>query len=372
MRSTGTAYIVVTVDGILVLDEKARIVKEIGLPEDAESRAQSLRSLEEGKPIPQLAEASKATMASVMVVENDEMARAVSRSGWKGAVRVEFPSLGGRMVRKHQARDSRRWPIRLEVAQLISSEKTRTSYQDWDRLVIQAVEAIDELDRGMANLYARCREWYAIHFPELERIVKNEKSYTEIIIHADPRSVDGILEDLDLSDERRRRIREAAQTSMGVQLGEEDLEAIRQLARAMRFLDERKAEILDYLSALMEKNAPSLTKVAEAGVGARLIARAGSMRKLALMPSTSVQTLGAEKALFRHITKGAKPPKHGIIFQHPHVRNSPKGIRGKVASILASKISLAARTDFITGNDKGEDLRSSLDASVRQLRQEAS
>jgi nucleolar protein 56 len=274
------------------------------------------------------------------------------------------------MVRRDMARRGLSTDL-ADSAREMAAEKVRESFSSWDRLVVQAVSSIEEHDRSMANLYGHCREWYAFHFPELERVVKNERLFSQIITSCDPISEGEIPEELGLSKERLKKIQRAAGSSSGAGLDEVDLEAVREVARSIIYLDERKAKILEYLTDVMATNAPSLTKVAEAGIGARLIARAGSLRKLALMPSTSVQTLGAEKALFRHITKGAKPPKHGIIFQHPHVRNSPKQIRGKVSSILAGKISLAARADYIKGEDVGDELRSSLDSRVKRLRHEA-
>ncbi len=359
------SYLVATLDALLLVDEDAKIIRTLQLAEEAGSRVQQLRSLDEGRPIPGMDGLLQGLPADVLVVEKEGLGKAAAAAGWKGAVEVEFPSLGGRAIRRRPSLSSsqRSW----ETARELASEKTRESYEEWDHLVIQAVGAIDELDRSMANLYARCREWYSIHFPELERIVKSEEEYSRIILCSDPRSAQ-VPEELGLSQERARRIREAANKSIGIALGEDDLDGVRELARSILYLGERKSKLVSYLSDVMERRAPSLSKVAEPGTGARLIARAGSIHKLAMMPSTSVQTLGAEKALFRHITKGARPPKHGIIFQHPYVRNSPKELRGKIAGILASKISLAARTDYITGESKADELKASLDAAVEKLR----
>ena len=365
-------FLVVTARSIVLVEESGKVAKSLRFPDDPGSRARQLEQLEEGKPPAELGAFLQEADIGNLVVETKSLMKAVAESGWKGPLRLEFPSPGGRAVRRQLAtlpcgsKDS--W----ETARVLSADKVRRSYEDWDRLVIQAVAAIDELDRSMANIYARCRDWYSIHFPELERIVKSEKDYANILLTSDPRSPDASLGNLNLSEERLKRIQEAAGRSVGVRLEGKDIEAVRELAKSMLYLEERKAQIHAYLCALMERHAPSLTKVAEAAVGARLIARSGSIRKLAMMPSTSVQTLGAEKALFRHLTKGARPPKHGIIFQHPYVRNSPKSIRGKVASTLASKISLAARMDCITGQDGGDDLRASLDSIVKNLRTKAS
>jgi nucleolar protein 56 len=304
-------YVVVTIDSILLLDEGARVTNTVPLSEDPKTRAGELLSLEEGRTIPQLGQLLKRVSKGTIIAETATLAKALRGSGWGGGVDVVFPSLGGRAIRRHLARDDGRSAQARSVARELASDKTRKSYQNWDRLVIQAVVAVDELDRCMANLYARCREWYAIRFPELEQVIKDERVYAKVLVGGDPRSPDGIPEGPEVSQERRRRIKEMAKRSVGVELEEADLEAIREPARSIIYLDERKSEIVKYIEGLMQDNAPSLTKVADAMVGARLIARAGSIRKLAMMPSTSVQTIGAEKALFRHITKGARPPSTG-------------------------------------------------------------
>jgi len=366
-----THYLVVTPENLLVLDEEFRTVRSLPLGGSPVDAARKLERIHEGKPIVEIAELLGGVKAATIVVEDQGIAKAVQASGWGGRVVVEFPSKGGRAVRSRLAGtvEARRLS---GIAREIASTRVRRSYEDWDRLVIQAVGAIDEIDRSVANLYARTRDWYSIHFPELERIVKGEKQYINLILAGDPGGGEALPEGVDIANGKRRKIEAAAARTVGVPLGEEDLEPIREIAKAIIDLEARKSAIHAYLEELMLRHAPNLTKVAEASLGARLVARAGSMKKLAMMPSTSVQTLGAEKALFRHITRGAKPPKHGLIFQHPYVRNSPRSIRGKIAGILASRISLAARTDYITGGSSGEALKASLDAAVRDLRKAAS
>jgi nucleolar protein 56 len=363
MRGGRRHFLVLCYDGITILDDRARVLKRTSSPR--QNRAGLLRSVEAGRSTQELRDVLSDLPRGTLVVESEPLKDALRDAGWRGGIQVEFPSLGGRAVRRARREMPGDQGAIWDLARQVSASKVKESYENWDSLVVQAVNAIDELDRSMANIYARCREWNSIGFPELEHIIKNEQLYAGLLLQCDPKT-DPLPEDI--PEETRERITEAAGGSVGVDLAPEDLEAIRELALSLKYLNERKEKIQEYLSRLMEKNAPNLTRVAEPGVGARLIARAGSARKLALMPSTSVQTLGAEKALFRHITKGARPPKHGIIFQHPYVRNTPREVRGKVASILASKISLAIRTDYISGENKADELRSSLDSAVKSAR----
>ncbi len=361
-------YLVVTANGILILGPELETVRMVDLPQDPMDRADRFMSLQRGESIPELQQSLEDLETSTLVVENENLREAIN--GLVAGVEIEFPSPGGRKVRRSLAasgdylRDSR------ELGEEISSQKMRSSYKKWDQLVVHAVGAMEELDKDAANLYGLCREWYSIHFPELERILRNQTTYSQAILQGDPR--DSVSENLDISEKKIKRIQKEAENSVGTTLGETDLEAIRELARSILYLSQRRETLDGYLERLMCDHAPTLTRVGEAGVGARLIAKAGSLKKLALMPSSSVQTLGAEKALFRHLTKGAKPPKHGTIFQHPYVRNSPKSIRGKAASILAAKISLAARSDYIFEVDKGKKMKEELDAAIKTLRREAS
>ena len=99
----------------------------------------------------------------------------------------------------------------------------------------------------------------------------------------------------------------------------------------------------------MKKIAPNITAIAGPTIGARLLAKAGGLEKLARLPASTIQVLGAEKALFRALRKGTKPPKHGILFQHPWVHGTPRWQRGKIARVIAAKLALAARIDLYRG-----------------------
>jgi nucleolar protein 56 len=114
--------------------------------------------------------------------------------------------------------------------------------------------------------------------------------------------------------------------------------------------------------------APNISKIAGSLIGARLLSHAGRMRKLALFPSSTVQILGAEKALFRFKKEGGKPPKHGIIFQHYLVNKAPKSERGKIARILAAKIATAAKADAFTRRDIADDLSEELSRRIKEMK----
>jgi nucleolar protein 56 len=118
----------------------------------------------------------------------------------------------------------------------------------------------------------------------------------------------------------------------------------------------------------MKEIAPNLESIAGATIGARLIAKSGGLKELANLPASTIQVLGAEKALFKHLKYGTKPPKHGILFQHPLVHSAPKWQRGKIARLLANKISIAARADYFSQKDIRDILRRDIDKRVEMIK----
>ena len=144
--------------------------------------------------------------------------------------------------------------------------------------------------------------------------------------------------------------------SIGAELKEKDLSAILNIAKQLKSIYELKETQEKYLEDLMKDFCPNLTAVAGFEIGARLIRHAGSLKNLMEMPASKIQLLGAEKALFRHMKSGAKPPKFGMIFQHPLIQKSEKKSQGKAARILADKISIAVKIDYFKGDFIGDKL----------------
>jgi nucleolar protein 56 len=118
----------------------------------------------------------------------------------------------------------------------------------------------------------------------------------------------------------------------------------------------------------MHNNAPNISRIVGSLIGARLISLAGGIKRLATMPASTIQLLGAEKALFRYKKEGGKPPKHGVIFQHPKINRNPKEVRGKIARIFASKIAIAAKADAFTKRDISKDLTEQLDKRIKDIK----
>lgn len=221
-----------------------------------------------------------------------------------------------------------------------------------DILIIQAVKSIDELDKAINLLVKRLREWYGLHNPEFSRSIENHEKFVGEILES---SKDELLE----------KIKIAKEDSFGADLEQEDLEPIRSLTHQIHNLYQLRKGQLNYISMLMDDYCPNIKAVCDVLIAAKLVEHAGSLKRLSGMPSSTIQILGAEKALFRHMKTGAKSPKHGVIVSHPLIAKAAMKMHGKVARTLADKISIAAKVDYFKGNFIGNELRKDLEEKFR-------
>lgn len=229
----------------------------------------------------------------------------------------------------------------------LSSMKVKETSEKLDQHLVQAVNTLDELDEIINTISTRIREWYGLHFPELDYILQNIITYAAIVKDAGPREniTSEILTQLDVPDKKIELIKQAISKSQGGSLTDESARSLRILASQVIQLSELRTDLSNSVENLMEILAPNLKNILTAIIGARLIAKAGTLLKLSQMPSSTIQIIGAEKALFRALKTGARPPKHGLLFQHPSVNSAPKWQRGKIARALSSKIAIAVRID---------------------------
>ena len=225
-----------------------------------------------------------------------------------------------------------------------------------DLHLVNAISALDELDRFLNITTERTMEWYSLHFPELMDILKDNLALAKLIIEIGRRGTfdKETLEKQGFGDKKADAILLASDKSKGGTISERDMRRIIGLAElAVKTAAERE-KLAETVDSTMNKIAPNITMTAGATIGARLIARAGGLERMARLPASTIQVLGAEKALFRAIRTGSRPPKHGILFQHEAVHMAPKWQRGKIARTLANKIAIAARIDFYRGEKAGE------------------
>lgn len=217
-----------------------------------------------------------------------------------------------------------------------------------DVLLIQSINLIEEMNKAINLLAKRLREWYELHNPEFSRSTENHEKFVEEILGNEKSELLGKI-GVNLHD------------SIGADLAQEDLEPIRGLAHQIYDLYQLRKLQENYISTLMDELCPNIKAVCGILVGASLIEHAGSLKRLSEMPASTVQILGAEKALFRHMKTGAKPPRHGIIVNHPLISKATEKMHGKVARALADKISIAAKVDYFKGKFIGDKLKEELE-----------
>jgi nucleolar protein 56 len=222
-----------------------------------------------------------------------------------------------------------------------------------DLHLVQAIQALDDTDKFLNITSTRAAEWYGLHFPELGPLLQDNLALCKLISEVGLR-VDFSEENLTgrgFTEKKVQAIITARDRSKGGTISEGDAGRVRALAALALSLGSQRDSLSGYVEAQMKKVAPNVTAVAGATIGARLMAKAGGLNRLASMPASTIQILGAEKALFRSLRTGAKPPKHGILFQHQAVHTAPKWQRGKIARTLANKIAIAARVDYYRGEE---------------------
>ena len=213
-----------------------------------------------------------------------------------------------------------------------------------DLLVGQCINSIQEINKVSNTLIKRLREWYAYYNPEFEKNIASHEKFTELI----------------LEKNRKDLLKEAGYSendSMGADIKKEDLDQIFDMAKRLKSLYELRDEQEKYVINLMKTNYPNITAIAGPTLAAQLLESAKGIKRLALFPSSTVQILGAEKALFRHLKTGADPPKYGILHEHPIIAKMPFEKKGRAARVIADKLAIAAKIDFFKGEFIGDKLR---------------
>lgn len=237
----------------------------------------------------------------------------------------------------------------LGLAHTLSRFKLKFSPDKVDTMIIQAVGLLDDLDKELNNFAMRLREWYGWHFPEMGKIVTDNLAYARVVKHMGmkTKAKDTDFGKVNVPDEIAGEVKAAAETSMGTVITEEDYANILTLCERVIELTEYRASLAEYLKLRMNAIAPNLTHMVGELVGARLISHAGSLMSLAKHPSSTVQILGAEKALFRALKTKKATPKYGLIYHASLVGQSAPNLKGKISRVLAAKLSLCARVDAL-------------------------
>jgi len=346
------AYVVQGLIGVFALDEKGKLIDSILFPKDAKKIVKKLRKNE-------------------LTTEEKEIIKNLKKKGYtelisskkNEAYKFEQDNFGERIFRQRFRIFAERLNFSdLQLNQLLTDvgiELTKKRIKESvkkDKIVMQTVDAIDEIDKSLNILVSRLREWYGLHFPELERMVEKHEKFVKLV------SKHGLRENI-----KEKEFLELKEKSMGMDLSDLDEKILKEYATRINELYKLREHLENYVDHVMKEIAPNTRELAGSVIGARLIALAGGLDKLAKKPSSTVQLLGAEKALFRYLRGRGRSPKYGILFVHPMIQNAPQDKKGKVARVVASKISIATKLDFYGDKDKSKELKEDLEKKVKKI-----
>jgi nucleolar protein 56 len=367
--------------GVVAFDEQGNVADKVLFSKKPQEAAKSLMKIESGKisEVASLLTTLQNAGYDVFVFENSSLANDAQRKlnvNVEVAKASEVEALRGRMeqvaVETGFAKDATELAVwNRNVSMELAKLRVKGAAEKRDLIIAQAIQTLDDLDRTVNLFMERLREWYGIHFPELDRLIEKHETYARLVMNLGYRNNFSFeaLEKESIPKERAEITAKAAETSMGADVAEQDLAEIQALSRNVLELYELRKNMENYVDKTMEEVAPNTRAIAGSLLGARLIAIAGSLRNLAMRPASTIQVLGAEKALFRSLKTGARPPKHGLIFQHALLHDAKRWQRGKIARALAGKLAIAARADaFGGGRYVGDALKAAVDKRIEEIR----
>lgn len=249
----------------------------------------------------------------------------------------------------------------------ISSSKVAKVSESPDLHIIQAINSLDEIDKIANALSSRLREWYGLHFPELDNMIDSINGYAQIVMAGKRDSLTKqVFENAGFPESKVEMLSLIVSKSRGGNISDINLAIVQSIAKQILDLHDLRKKLEEHVESEMVAIAPNLSAILGTAVGARILGRAGSLKRLAGFPASTIQILGAEKALFRSMKTGSQPPKHGLLFQHAMVHAAPRWQRGKIARAIAAKAVIAARVD-VYGEGLNETLLDKLNVRVGEI-----
>ncbi|XP_045104665.1 nucleolar protein 56-like isoform X2 [Portunus trituberculatus] len=238
----------------------------------------------------------------------------------------------------------------LGLGHSYSRGKVKFNINRADNMIIQSIALVDQLDKDINTFAMRIKEWYSYHFPELAKVVTDNYQYSKCAHFIKDRktlSEESLpkLEEITMDSAVAQAILDASRMSMGMDISPIDLMNIERFAKRVSSLSDYRKQLAQYLKKKMDFVAPNLAVLIGEVVGARLISHAGSLTNLAKYPASTVQILGAEKALFRAIKTRSNTPKYGLIYHSTFIGRAALANKGRISRYLANKCSMASRID---------------------------
>uniref|UniRef100_A0A6P6Y149 Nucleolar protein 58-like n=1 Tax=Dermatophagoides pteronyssinus TaxID=6956 RepID=A0A6P6Y149_DERPT len=236
----------------------------------------------------------------------------------------------------------------IALSHSIARYKIQYSPDKLDVSVLHGVGLLEDLDNETNNLAMNLKEWYGFHFPEFVKRVSDNLVFAEFVLHVGLRSnLQNVssLEHINIDERLLQELKVLAESSMGSELSLADIECLKEVSNRVVSLFQYKMQLAEYLHARMQKIAPNLAHLLGDLLGAKLIAHSGGLLNLAKQPASTVQLLGAEKALFRALKSRSNTPKYGMLYHAKLVAQASTKLKGKMARIVANKAALCARAD---------------------------
>ena len=372
---TNTCSVLLLELGLAAFDENNRLI----VSKKFDNPIQSYRLLKSGENSLELKELIERIRSFDYILVNDaNMAFVLQQSGLNSHVMPQEEQNNIQNTKPAYIVQSKLAINEIEATQALrnfaiefSSVRVKEASEKLDLHIIQSVNALDELDKIINVVGARMREWYGLHFPELDNLIQSLIAYAEIVTKAGLREniTRQIIENAGMHDRKAEIIMDAAKRSKGGDMTTENLVIVKKIAQEIISQSELRRILSDHIEIAMDLVAPNVKSLLTASVGARIIAKAGSLSRLAVLPASTIQVLGAEKALFRALKTGTRPPKHGLIFQHPLIHSAPRWQRGKIARAIASKVAIAARIDVYRHSEKDSSILERLERRIKEIQE---
>lgn len=321
------------------MDEKTNRIADMRLmPKDPAAAAEKLAVIQRGGILPEERELAKDRQKlSVLDRRQSELGKPMLFDAT--FIKPEQFGFGGSMMSE----------VMLNLGKLRTSEPLAR-----DISLVQAIRYLDDTIATANLLNERLHEWYGMHFPELADHAK-DRYYASLIARNGNREDVSAELGIDLQ-------------SMGADFDDEDMFAVMELADTLSRIYEDKERTERYINGMVPGICPNMCALLGGPLSARMISLSGGLSRLASLPSSTVQLLGAEKAMFRHLKSGKNPPKHGVIYQHPDVHRAPYWQRGNIARALAGKVSIASKIDAYKGEFRGEELNREFKKRVEEIK----
>ncbi|MCL5680068.1 MAG: NOP58 family protein [Candidatus Marsarchaeota archaeon] len=248
-----------------------------------------------------------------------------------------------------------------------AKEKIKMNYESEEYALIQAINAYNEALKSQNLFYERLTEWYGLYFPEVSVSSPKALASLALILNSDrsigKEAIESAIGDAGKAESIARKL----EGSIGRLMGEEERNVIIEYAKLLLDMSDSIEKLDAYISAAVGRLLPNTAYITEDKIAAELLSKAGSMERLATFPASTVQLLGAEKALFKHIKFGSKPPKYGVIFKLPEVTNARKDLKGRIARLYATKIAMALKADYYTKNFIAEKLKNDISNGIKRI-----